>query len=355
MNKNKDVQNFLKVINYESPEWLPVQISLPYVTWQKNGEDLEKLVLEHPILFPEFKKGDYKNINLPLGYREGSYVDNYGTTWNNVETGLDGFPNEELAPLQNWNDWDTYEFPDPLKHYRYRDEIDWDKRKAQLDKAKANGKMAPGKIWHGAMYMRIYYLRGFENFMFDIAMQEPRLDELIDKILDFNLRLIQKWIDIGVDYFMLADDLGFQHGLPMSPEHWRKYIKPCFSKMYGLCRENDVYVGMHTDGYILDIIPDLIECGVNILNPQIRPNTLEGLKKECKGKVALKLDIDRQLLPFATPQQVRDHVIECRDVLDDPKGGLSFFAEASRDVPFENIVALFEVLEEIGCKGFSVT
>ena len=74
--------------------------------------------------------------------------------------------------------------------------------------------------------------------------------------------------------------------------------------MYGRCRENGIYTYQHTDGYILDIIPDLLECGLNILNPQVRPNTLEGLKKICKGKVEVDLDLDRQLFPFATKEQL---------------------------------------------------
>jgi hypothetical protein len=202
------------------------------------------------------------------------------------------------------------------------------------------------------MYMRLYYLRGFENFMLDVAAKDPRLDELIEKVLHFNMRLVEKWIEIGVEYIDFRDDLGFQTSLPINPKAWRRYLKPCFAQMFGLCREHDVYVGLHTDGYILDIIPDLIECGVQLLNPQVRPNTIESLAEYCKGKVALKLDLDRQLFPFATGQQLRDHIHQVVDVLAQPEGGLMLYAECSRDVPLENIDTICATLEDIGCRGY---
>jgi hypothetical protein len=202
------------------------------------------------------------------------------------------------------------------------------------------------------MYMRLYYVRGYENFMVDVAKNEPRLQALIERILSFNARVVQKWVEIGVNYFDFRDDLGIQKGLPISPESWRRYIKPSFAHLFGLCRDQDVYVALHTDGHILDIIPDLIECGVQLLNPQVRPNTLEGLADRCKGKVALKLDLDRQLFPFATPQQLRGHIHQAVDTLALPEGGLMLLAELNYDVPLENIESILSTLDELGCRGY---
>ena len=102
---------------------------------------------------------------------------------------------------------------------------------------------------------------------------------------------------------------------------------------------------MHTDGHILPIIDDLIECGVDILNPQIRANGLYNLVDICKGKVCVDLDLDRQLFPFATPSQIHDHVKEAIDAFAPDNGGLMLYAECEPDIPLENIVALCESLE----------
>ena len=352
MKKTKDTENFFRVINFDYPEWIPVMVGLPPATWFRYGRDLETIVLSHPVLFPNYIKGDFEHIELTRGYQLGRWVDVFGTVWDNVEEGADSSPVESLAPLRDWDTLDAYAFPDPLKYYRYGDAIDWDKRKETLDDVKRRGGLATGKIYHGAMYMRLYYLRGFDNFMIDIATRDPRLDTLIERVLGYNLRLIDKWIEIGIEFFGFADDLGLQRSLPMSPADWRHYIKPCFAQMFQKCRNRDVYVSLHSDGYILDIIPDLIECGVQLLNPQVRPNTLKGLAERCKGKIAINLDLDRQLFPFVSERQIRDHITEAIDTLALPEGGLRLYAECNRDVPLKSIEAICSTLEELGCRGW---
>ncbi len=103
---------------------------------------------------------------------------------------------------------------------------------------------------------------------------------------------------------------------------------------------------MHTDGHIIDIIPDLIECGVNIINPQIRANGLDNLVEVCKGKVCVALDLDRQLFPFCKPEDLDGHIREAVEKLGSPEGGLSLSAECGPDVPLENIEAICVALEK---------
>ena len=137
-----------------------------------------------------------------------------------------------------------------------------------------------------------------------------------------------------------------QTSLPISPEKWRKYLKPCFARMYGRCREEGLIVFMHTDGHIVEIIPDLIDCGVQVVNPQARANGLENLAAVCGGKVCVYLDLDRQLFPFATPAEIEDHVREAVETLGSPEGGLMLSAECAPDVPLETIQAICVALEK---------
>ncbi len=102
---------------------------------------------------------------------------------------------------------------------------------------------------------------------------------------------------------------------------------------------------MHTDGHIVEIIPDLIDVGVSVLNPQSRANGLDALGRACRGKVCVDLDLDRQLFPFGTPQEIEGHVREAVETLGSPQGGLWLKAEIGDDVPLENIQAICMALE----------
>ena len=144
-----------------------------------------------------------------------------------------------------------------------------------------------------------------------------------------------------------GDDLGMQKGLAIGPEKWRKYLKPCFAAIYKLCKDDNRLVYMHTDGDIHEIMPDLQECGVDMVNPQIRANGLDNLERVCKGKIPINLDLDRQLFPFGTPKELKAHVEECVKRLYLPEGGLGLSIEIGPDYPLENIEAICEAASEI--------
>jgi len=136
-----------------------------------------------------------------------------------------------------------------------------------------------------------------------------------------------------------------QASLPISPAKWRKYLKPCYAALYGLCHEAGRDIYMHSDGHIVEIIPDLVECGVNVINPQVRANGLDRLAETCRGLVCVDLDLDRQMFPFATPEEIDTHVREAVEALGSPEGGLWLKAECAPDVPLENIEAICAAME----------
>ena len=116
--------------------------------------------------------------------------------------------------------------------------------------------------------------------------------------------------------------------------------------MYDMVHAAGKKVYMHTDGMIYDIMPDLVECGVNMINPQFRANGLDHLVRVCKGKIPINLDLDRQLFPFATPSQIDDHIRECVEALYLKEGGLSLNAELNYEIPLDNIVAILDGLRK---------
>lgn len=307
-------ENYFRTIEFRNPEYIICNVSLMPATWSKYREDLEDLVMRHPIIFGEYRKGS-KNFDDFRGlYEKGTHTDNWGCVWKNITEGLDSIVVGH--PLDDWSKFKNYKPP------------------------------TSGGMPHGFMYMRLYYLRGFENFMIDLIEEPPQLQQLIDMVLNYNMNEVKKILANKPKIVSFGDDLGNQNSLPMSPRLWRKYLKPCFAKIFGACREAGAHVYLHTDGHVLEIIPDLIECGVTVLNPQIRANGLDGLVEMCKGKLAVNLDLDRQLFPFCTPADIDEHIKEAVVKLGSKEGGLMLSAECEPDVPLENIEAICNALEK---------
>jgi len=337
--KNRETQNYLRAVEFKYPKWIPCRIWMPPATWKKYGTDLEKIVQDHPRIIITGRD----LINDPI-YQKGNFIDTWGCTWKNIAEGMAG---QVIGhPLKDWQSLRNFQPPDPLKFNRIGKLWNWEKIKKSIEKDKKEGRLTSGGCDHSFMFQILYDLRGFENFMIDVATDNPRLKHLINVVLNHNQRLIDKWLELGVELMAFGDDLGNQDRLAISPGHWRKYLKPCYKQMYSKCRAKGTHVYMHSDGHILEIIPDLIECGVTIINPQIGANGLEGLIKTCKEKVCVDLDLDRQLLPLFTPQQIEGHVQKAIEALGSKKGGLMLFVDCEPIVPLKNIIAICDAFEK---------
>lgn len=300
---------------FAHPEYIPVRIGILPAAWMKYREQLDALVRRYEdILGPQPANRDYDAV-WRATYAAGRHIDEWGCVWDNVCHGHEAIVTGHPVPARS----DVHRL-----------------------KAPAVDAGTP----HGFMYLRLADLRGFEEIMIDFAEEPPELRMLIDVVLGYNLRQVDLQLARATPGGMMAfgDDLGTQKALPISPARWRKYLKPCYQALYGKCQAAGHPVYMHTDGCIWEIIPDLIECGVNVLNPQIRANGLDNLVRTCKGKVCVDLDLDRQLFPFTTPAQIDRHIGECVEALGSPEGGLWLKAEVDEGVPLANIDAICQAL-----------
>jgi hypothetical protein len=196
------------------------------------------------------------------------------------------------------------------------------------------------------LFDRLYALRGFDNLMSDFARNDPHLPRLIQMLQDHEMKIIQRYIPLKPDIISFHTDIGTQDRLMISPRQFRKNIKPMFLTLFQACRKAGIHVSLSSDGYLLDIVDDLVECGVSTHDPQFRANTLEGIAKFYKGKMAINLDLDRQAFPFYTPEQLKKMIKNSVESLNSPTGGLMMFASISDDVPLENIKAICEGFEE---------
>lgn len=311
-----DYEDRVKAATFKTPEFIPISVGILPAAWMKHREKLEAVVKRHPLLFG--KQDGKKNYDSVTGtYVEGSHTDAWGCVWENVQTGMEAIVTKHPVPNRE------------------------DVRKLSAPKEDSG-------FPHGFMYLRLADLRGFEEVMVDFAEEPPELQLLIDIVLEYNIRQAKLRLATltkpEIVYF--GDDLGMQTGLAMGPEKWRKYMKPCFKKIYEPFKKAGHLVYMHTDGCIHEIIPDLIECGVDIVNPQFRANGLDNLVRVCKDKVCVALDLDRQMFPFCKPADIDRHVREVVGKLGSPKGGLWLQAEIGYDVPLENMEAICAAMEK---------
>jgi len=201
-------------------------------------------------------------------------------------------------------------------------------------------------------------LRGWDRFMMDMALEPKLAQALTQKLADHYVANLPRYLDAVGDYIQIiqmGDDLGTQNGPQMSPDMYRKIIKPCHRQVYEYVKtHSDLYIFLHTCGSIYKLIPDLIEVGVDILNPvQISAAEMDParLKREFgKDVVFWGGGADTQhVLPNATPEEVRQHVRELIEIFA-PGGGYVFCQvhNIQADVPPENIVAMFEAALEFG-------
>jgi uroporphyrinogen decarboxylase len=194
------------------------------------------------------------------------------------------------------------------------------------------------------------YLRGFQDWFMDFVLNPKRLEALFDAILEVNLQVcrhILKAVGQEVDVVLTSDDLGTQSGLQVSPDHYRKYIHPRLKKYLRQIHDlSPAKVLFHSCGSLTAIIEDLIEAGVDILNPvQVAAVGMDPreLKKRYGGRLAFWGAIDSQrVLPFGSVEDVRKEVERRIEELGEGGGYvLGAVHNIQPDVPPENIVAMY--------------
>ena len=310
-----------QAIRMESPDVLPVSAGILPAAWIRYGSELQRLVDQYPQFFGGMKM-DLQHIedHLAPSYRKGIYIDEWNCEWHNEHAG-----NEAIVvghPVKT--EQDVFD----LKIPACRD----------------------GRLPHGFMYLRLLDLCGFENVMIWFAEEEETIRTLIDKVLEYNLYQVAAVLPRMEEILYFGDDLGTQKGLAIGPERWRRYMKPCFRKLYGMVKayKPSQLIYMHTDGCIWEIMPDLMECGVDMINPQFRANGLDNLVRVCRREqiIPINLDLDRQMFPFATASQLADHVAECVESLYLPEGGLGLNVELNYDVSLENMASVLDAVEK---------
>jgi len=187
--------------------------------------------------------------------------------------------------------------------------------------------------------------------MIDLYENPRFIDKLLSKLLEYYTGIGRKLADLGVDQVNMYDDIAAQTGMIVSPRLWRRYFKPCYKRLSDTLKPKIKYIYYHSDGNLKPIIPDLIEIGVNILNP-IQPDcmNLAELKMEYGDKITLWGGLSVQdTLPYGTPEKVKEEIKRTIEICA-PGGGfvLGTSNNITQDTPIENFFAIYEAARKYG-------
>lgn len=201
-----------------------------------------------------------------------------------------------------------------------------------------------------------WQLRSMDRLFADMHTGDEMAHLLLDRVTDLHAVQARACAEAGVDLIQLGDDVAMQNSLMMSRKMWREWFRPRLVRVVQAAREvrEDILIEYHSDGKINDLVPDLIEAGVDILNP-VQPECVEQrwIKAEFGERLSFSGGLGVQsVLPFGTPEEVRAHVKEVIQTLGAGGGlivGPSHVVE--RDVPLENILAMLAAIDDFGRYG----
>jgi len=247
-------------------------------------------------------------------------IDEWGSVWDNI--GVCNLGEIKSPALKDWNDFDKLTIPDYKNPARYS---------TIPDQVKAGG----DKFILGSgisLYERIHFIRGLENAWMDIYDNEDNLKMLIDILVDMNLHMIGEYKKAGVDGYLWADDWGLQDRLMISPAKWREIWKPAYARVYKAAHEEGMLTFLHSCGYIVDILDDLIEVGLDVIQMDQQENmTLELLSERYRGRITFWNPVDiQQTMVKGSLEEIRSYARKMSKMLSTEKGG--FIGKVYADV-----------------------
>lgn len=288
-------------LEHKEPDRVPIYNSFtPEVSaalskiYGVDGYDLD-LKLEHDCILVEL--GVFNGFYLD--FSKQSYTCRWGIKWKRVSNKFCTYMEIDQPPLKDLRDVYSYRLPD-IDGEPYYDELKTVYKYYGKQKAIIGGSVS--------IFENSWYLRGFQNFLTDLALGGKEVDLILDKVMDYNLELGYKIIDAGVDILYTGDDFGMQTGLIISYDMWKKYFFTRWAKLFEAFKRRNpkIKIAFHSDGNIKPIINDFIEMGLDILNP-IQPDCMDPaeMKKNYGEKLSFWGTVDVQhTLSFGKPEDV---------------------------------------------------
>jgi uroporphyrinogen decarboxylase len=272
-----------------------------------------------------------------VGTKKMPYADGLGTYEEAVS-----FP---LAEAETVADIERFDWPDPNEW-----DVEW--------LARACAEWPDNPILGGSFEPFYLYckLRGMERALEDLVANPALAEAGLERIFQVHEGVIRRSLErMGgrIDFIYVAEDLGTQESLLMSPRLFRRFIKPLLARMAELAHSYGAKAFHHDDGAIRPLIPDLIEIGIDILNPiqwRCRGMEREGLARDFGSRLVFHGGVDnQQTLPFGTPADVRREVADNLKAFRDCRGYVvAPCHNLQANTPTENVVALYDAVHELG-------
>ena len=307
--------------------------------------DFRSIAFGMPEVLPDYSQY-YRNTDETHELQPGgTYQAEWGVA--SVKSGLHHFSGP-LFPMRSFarvRELEDYAFPDFIR--------DWKHDHFEPDVQLLHGEGYPVVGSAGHIFQTAWLLRSREKLFVDFVDDPEFATALLDRVTDIRVAMSARLTEAGVDILSLADDIGMQDRLMMSPATYRRWIKPRLARVIDAARRINprVHVMYHSDGNFAAVIPDLIEVGVTVLST-VQPECMDpvDIKRRFGSHLAFSGTIGVQsTLPFGTPDEVRRTVEHHIETVGAGGGLLVSPANAIEpEVPWENLVAMYDAIDEFG-------
>lgn len=346
-------ERVLTAVRYEEPDRVPLFYrDVPEVDERLQRDlhlaDREELLRYFDI---DFRWVEPAYVGPPREDPDSGHIrDIWAVEYKYVAAGHGAYWEPVAFPLGDVHDaaaLDDYPWPSP-------DWFDYSTLPAQMAEYVDYATMTAPSYTSPGVLGTIQNLLGMERALTDMIVNPDFYSALIERILDFELEFIERVFAAAgdrIDFFRIGDDFGTQRGLLIGPTQWREFIQPTLRAMSGVAKRHGAFYYHHSCGSVRELIPLLIETGVDVLDPvQVKAHGMvpAELKAEFGERIGFSGGVDEQeLLPRGTPKQVREGVHELLDVMA-PGGG--FFLGPTHnlqcDIPTDNILAMYDAARD---------
>lgn len=275
------------------------------------------------------------------------YTDEWGISWSiqpyETPYGIGHYTEISSHPLADETAMRSYQPPDPNRPELYA-------ASQEMIEAFKEDYWIIG-VTVTTIFETAWALRGLEQLMIDMAINPDLANHILDIPYLYHLAAAKKLTEMGVDMIWTGDDIGAQNKMMISPKMWRTYFKPRMANFIAELKaiNPELKVAYHTDGNVELVIPELIEIGIDVLNP-IQPASMNpaNIKEQYGDQLCFWGSIDEQhTLPFCTPEEVRTEVLYRLNTIG--KGGGLILAPTHHvqlDTPMENFWAMVNTVVE---------
>ena len=272
-----------------------------------------------------------------------TYVrDGYGGIWRQ-----DRRPWHLEKPPLSEPSFDGYEFPSAESFFRPEKKEDSTARLKDCTDRFRIGHLGWG------LFERSWTLRGFENALMDSFAEPDFYEEMLDRLTDLYISFVKYTADMPIDGILFGDDWGDQRGVILGPERWRRFLKPRWAKIYEVVHSHGLIAMSHSCGSVADIMPDIIEIGLDVLE-SVQPEAAGMNPCELKKKWGDKITFwgclgSQSTIPRGTPEEITAEVKRLKKEMS-PGGGyiLAPAKPLQPETPVENAAAVVEAFAEDG-------